>query len=229
MTRATGKSFLLITAILGCLLSGCLPLEPKIYQWYISPRINSYVIDSIDLLPLERDDTTNTGTFYSTNYFYQSLKNNYPAYKFEVLDISKALQNDSLIVDKLIYPAENDTMIDLQKLYSSEIGDSLNKIKPDAIILGRINYPNVNLQPGQEPGRILKSVFQRQIGCNFTYYMASLKDGKILWMSNVLGVADYNEGIDYDLEMQLDFYPPLDQAISNGIDKIINLMPLKRY
>jgi hypothetical protein len=225
MTSKSGK--LLFVILLGCTLSGCIPPDSKVVQWLISPKINNYRIESIALLPLKKDDTTSTGTFYSTNYFLKSLKENYPNYKFEVLDIGQALLSDSLIVEKAIESIELKHKADLKNLDTTEMGDSLRLINVDVIILGRINNPSKNLRFWIEPGFVTMASWST--GCNFTYYMVSLKDGRVLWMSNVLGTANYQEEVEYSWDYEKNLYPPLDMAISNGIDKIINTLPLKKH
>lgn len=185
----------------------------------------TYKIDSVVLLTLKNDNTTDTGTFYSTNYFFKELKEKFPQNKFDVLDISPVFQTDSLILDKLIGSIKRNN-VDLEILNSSEIGDSLDYNRPDAIILGQINNTSKDFHFWFEPNLTLKCKWSS--GCNFTYYMVSLKDGKVLWMSNVLGATNYEEIVSYTWDSDWESYPPLDMAISNGIDMIIDSIPLKK-
>ena len=49
----------------------------KIISLYESPNIDSYKIRSVVLLPMIPDDTTDAGTFYSTNHFIKGGSKNF--------------------------------------------------------------------------------------------------------------------------------------------------------
>ena len=74
---------------------------------------------------------------------------------------------------------------------------------------------------GFSSGRgIFKPVDATLTSCQFTYYLISLKDGRVLWKANILGEEGY-----YLLDRE-EIFAPLDYAISNGIDKVIDKIPL---
>lgn len=190
----------------------------EIISQYISPKIDSYKINSIALLPIPPDDTTNVGTFYSTNYFINSLEDKYPKIKFTVSDIDTAISIDSLAISQTIYSIEKEKKLNLKKFYNSELGYDVKKDSVDAIILGVVDSCS------KKGGFLIKNYRldrTRIISCRFTYYLISMKDGRVLWKADVLGEAGYL----YDGASEI--YPPLDRALSNGIKILLNTIPLK--
>jgi hypothetical protein len=80
-------------------LNGCSDIKPvsEILNLYTSPKINTYKIQRVALLPMAQDDTTDSGTFYSTNHFLNALQRNYPDMKFIVPLLDESDEYDTLI------------------------------------------------------------------------------------------------------------------------------------
>jgi len=208
------------------LFSGCdglpqriMPPENKILSAYESPKLNLYKIRSVSLLPMIPDDTTDSGTFYSTNHFLNSLKGKFPNTKFIIPPVDSVIASDSLAILKVIKSVEQMKKLDLKYFFDTDLGYSVNSDSTDAMIIGMINkvtekkgYTTSGEFWGIQPASL--------ISCQFTYYLISLKDGRVLWKAQVLGEEGYTLS-SWDL-----IYPPLDNAISNGIDKLINEIPL---
>ncbi|MBA4405724.1 hypothetical protein C0389_00460 [bacterium] len=189
----------------------------EIISIYQSPKIESYKIRSVSLLPMVPDDTTDNGTFYSTNHFINLLEKEHPAIKFVVSDIDTAISNDSSAISKVIYSIEKKRRLDLKRFSNSELGYDVLSDSTDAMLIGIIDSckkKNGNIITGYQFGK------RRIISCNFAYYLISLKDGRVLWKAEVVG----EEGYMYSSAAEL--FPPLDNAISNGMDLIVKKIPL---
>lgn len=191
--------------------------KTEIIYLYESPKIDQYKINSVALLPLIPDDTTDAGTFYSTNHFINSLEERHPKKRFTISKIDTAIAIDSLAIFRMIYSIESKRKLDLNRFYNSELGYDVKKDSADAIIVGIIDSCSKKKGYLIKDYRINKT---RITSCNFTYYLISLKDGRVLWKANLLGEAGY---LYYG---STDLYPPLDRAISLGIDLIIKKIPL---
>ncbi|MCX6170914.1 MAG: hypothetical protein NTX65_16385 [Ignavibacteriales bacterium] len=194
-------------------LNTCENIVPinKILTIYTSPKINAYTIHKVVLLPMAQDDTTNSGTFYSTNHFFNMLAENYANIEFVLPSIGDSVQCDTLIPN-FIESIEKLKRLDLKNFFNSEIGSAVYEENPDAILIGRIDKSTS--KTGFAMGN-----YANVISCEFRYYLISLGDGRVLWKAEALG----EEG--YYIFQSGDIYPPLDNAISNGIDKIINRLP----
>lgn len=190
----------------------------EIISFYKSPKIDSYKIRSVALLPMIPDDTTDAGTFYATNHFINSLEEIYPNIKFTVTDIDTAITIDSLAITKTIHSIETRKKLDLKNFYSSELGYDVIKDSADAIIIGTVDSCSVKNGFYIANFQLYKT---RIISCRFTYYLVSLKDGRVLWKAQVIGEDGY---IYYGL---YELYPPLDRALSNGINILLKKIPLE--
>lgn len=209
-------SFLFITSCKELIENSVWPWN-KIISLYESPKIDLYKIRSVALLPMIPDDTTDAGTFYSTNHFINSLEREYPDVKFVVSKIDTAISFDSLAVSKIIDSIEKRRKLDLKSFYDSELGYDVMKDSADAIIIGEVDSCS------KKNGSFISHFLSRKtriISCSFVYYLISLKDGRVLWKAQVLG----EDGFLYESAEEL--YPPLHYAISNGIDLIVNKIPL---
>ncbi|MHB8930011.1 MAG: hypothetical protein ACYC5R_05370 [Melioribacteraceae bacterium] len=211
-------NYLSLFALLPSLLylNGCRDLVPesKLLDLYTSPKIKEYNIRKVALLPMAQDDTTDSGTYYSTNHFFNELQKNYSDIKFVVPDLNESNGYDTLIPN-FIESIEKLKRLDLKSFFNTDIGASVDEENPDAIIIGKIDRT------------IPKSGFIRRyyanvVSCEFRYYLISLVDGRVLWKADVLG----EEG--YYLSQIIDLFPPLDLALSNGIDKIITNLPFNK-
>ncbi|MHB9041565.1 MAG: hypothetical protein ACYC4T_12995, partial [Melioribacteraceae bacterium] len=94
-------NYLSLFALLPSLLylNGCRDLVPesKLLDLYTSPKIKEYNIRKVALLPMAQDDTTDSGTYYSTNHFFNELQKNYSDIKFVVPDLNESNGYDTLI------------------------------------------------------------------------------------------------------------------------------------
>ena len=86
----------------------------------------------------------------------------------------------------------------------------------DAVLIGTID--SIHISPGVSLGSYSK--YGWRTFCKFTYYLMSLKDGKILWKADVNGEEIWETKNFYINEI-----PPVDAAISNGIDIMIDVLP----
>ncbi|MCX6170913.1 MAG: hypothetical protein NTX65_16380 [Ignavibacteriales bacterium] len=199
-------------------LNSCRDLGPEsnLVNIYTSPKINVYRIERVALLPMAQDDTTDSGTFYSTNHFFNSLKQNYPEMKFVIPAIEVSDEYDTLIPN-FVESIEKLKRLDLTRFFETPVGSSVDEENPDAILIGRID----NKIP--KSGFVLRSyAFANVISCEFRYYLISLVDGRVLWKAEVLG----EEG--YYVSQRRELFPPIDLALSNGIDKIIPNLPFTK-
>lgn len=224
--KITGLLLLLSTLSFIIFFSACNELldrivwpKNQVLSVYESPKLNLYKIRSVTLLPIVPDDTTDNGTFFATNHFLNSLKQKFPNTKFVVPPIDSILTSDSLAISIIIDSIEKLKRLDLKYFFDSDIGYSVDEDSTDAMIIGRIN--KVIKKKGYTPSRIHYGIQPATlISCQFTYYLISLEDGRVLWKAHVLG----EEG--YSLNSSDIIYPPLDYAVSNGIDKIIDIIPI---
>ncbi|GEM_PF-1224611 len=224
--RITGLISLLSTLSFILFFSACNELSDYIIvprnavlATYKSPKIDEYKIRSIALLPMVPDDSTDNGTFFATNHFFNSLKQKFTNIKFTVPLVDSIITSDSLAIVKVIDSIEKLRRLDLKYFFDGDIGYAVDKEPTDAIIIGKIN--KVTKKKGFTASRIYYWYQTATlISCQFTYYLISLKDGRVLWKAQVSG----EEG--YSLNSTDIIYPPLDYAVSNGIDKIIDLIPI---
>ena len=224
--KITGLLLLLSTLLFIILFSACDELlggiiRPKnqVISLYESPKLNLYKIRSVILLPMVPDDTTDSGTFFATNHFLSSLKQNFPETKFDVPVVDSILASDTLAVSKIIDSIEKLRRLDLNYFFDTDIGYAVDEDSTDAVIIGIVN--KVTKKLGFTPSKIYYwNQLATLTSCDFTYYLVSLKDGRVLWRAHVLGEGGYSlDGPDI-------IYPPLDYAVSNGIDKIIDIIPI---
>ena len=183
----------------------------EILHLYKSPKIDSYHFQKVALLPMVQDDTTHNGTFYSTNHFLNVLERKFPNKTFFIPSPGESGIADSLI-PSLIESIEKLKKLDLKDIYNSELAYSIEEENPDAILIGTFSKFTL--------GKGYSMRFRATItSCEITYYLISLKDGRVLWKAHALG----EEG--YYLLQNDEIYPPLDYSISNGIDKMVEVIP----
>lgn len=221
------KIFYCAILILSFSLTSCFtPFLPitKIISQFRSSKISNYQLERIALLPMTDDDTTNTGTFYSTNHFINKLSARFPKIKFEISDISEVIKTDSLAVPKLVDSIEKNKYLKLSDFYNSDWGKLLPNDAYDAMFIGAIDscydHSEIDKLDWNFDKLYVRRVFVRS--CYFSYYLISLLDGKVLWKAKVLGEAANYEDTDVIYHFSSsDEFPPLDSAISAGIDKMI--------
>lgn len=210
--------FLLVLSVLVTLTACDEFIQPTSYvvEFYKSTEPTSREINKVALFPMGKDDTTDTGTFYSTNHFINRLEQKFPNVKFFIPSIEKLTQKDSLFVPQLVKSIELANKLNLESFSSSDVGKLLSNDKPDAMIIGVINSSSTRRGVGLVRDEFLHFQFRSITSCDFTYYLISLKDGSIVWKVRVVGEEVNNSNhINDD-------YPPLDAAISNGIDLILD-------
>lgn len=210
------KSFALPLPLLFILLNQCEEIKEgcEVKEFYFDANFHDYQIETIALLPMEYDDTTDTGTFYSTNYFYNKLLT---INKYNLIDIDKFSASDSSDIVMILRSLKDSLKVNLDTLFSTSLGKFLKSQNCDAIIIGNVFDFNTYYYSSRSYGLYIRLICVTE--CNFNYFMVSLKDGKILWAAKVDGKANYQD-YTYLLEAKI-IYPPLDVAISNGIDALL--------
>lgn len=210
---------LLLLSILITALYGCDDfIEPTNYiiEYYASQQSSTYQIKTVALFPMAKDDTTDTGTFYSTNHFINRLEKEFPNVKFFIPSLIGLTDKDSLLIPRLAESIELEKKLNLQEFNSSELGNFLSEDKPDVMIIGKINNFSYRKGVGFAKNEFLHFEFRTITSCDFTYYLVSLADGNIIWKIRTVG-----EALNYSYRIN-DDYPPIDSAISNGIDLILD-------
>jgi hypothetical protein len=211
------KSLALPLPFLIFSLNQCKVIEEgnEITNFYLAPNFKDYKIETVALLPMSNDDTTNLGTFYSTNYFYNNLLE---LRQYNVVDIDRISSSDSsAITDQLISIREN-LRFDLDSFYVTPLGQFLKSQNCDAIIIGNV-FDYSNYYYTETKLRLFSSIVITT-AANFNYFMVSLNDGNVLWAANIDSKASYKERFHSYLEIIE--YPPLDLSISNGIDILLD-------
>ncbi len=193
-------------------------IEPtnRIIEYYVSPQASTYQIKTVALFPMAKDDTTDTGTFYSTNHFINRLEKIFPHIKFSIPSLVGLTDKDSLLIPHLAQSIENEKKLNLQEFNSSQLGNSLPEDKPEMLIIGKINSFSYKKGIGLVKNEFIHFEFRTITSCDFTYYLVSLTDGSIIFKFRAVG-----EAANYSYRINNDF-PPLDLAISDGIDLILD-------
>jgi hypothetical protein len=212
-------SLFLILSFSGCneLLDKIIIPRSAVISIYKSPKFDNYKLKTVALIPMSPDDTTDQGTFYATNHFLNRLKEKYPDILFTVPKVDSLMSSDSLLVSKIIDSIEKLRRFDISSFFKNDFGKAVDEYAPDAMLIGKIN--KVINKTGFSPGKIYRRVKATLTSCDFTYYLVSLSDGRVLWKAHVLGEDGYYL---YSDESK---YVPLDIAISNGIDIMIDKIP----
>ena len=185
-------------------------------EYFKSMKIASYKADKIALLPIQPDDTTNSGAYFSTNHFYNYLVEKYTDKQFADIDWIREF-DCSFINDQLDFIDEN-KIFDLPEFYKTDLGYELLNDNYDAIIITRID------SVGNQFGIFFDSNSRNLMGwysyCQLTTYLVSLSDGKIIWKCGAIG-EDFYEAP----ETEKDKSPPLDFSITDAIDNIVTGLP----
>lgn len=210
-----GLKFLLLTIFFTSCYFSPNQLSNSINQFYQSPKAQYYSIKSIALLPMANDDTTDIGTYYSTNYFYNKLTQ---LPNISIIDIDKIIPSDSFVVSNLLEILISKAYIDVQALYETDLGKYLKQNNCDALIIGQVN--NYNKYYNTWFNKFSQVYISNITLCNFFYCMISLFDGSIIWVADIESFEEYID----PLSKSPDDYscPPIDEAISKGIDLLYN-------
>jgi hypothetical protein len=207
-------SLIIVMILITLLLSSCIGEFSIVREHYRYPDIRQYRINNVGIMPMVMDDTTDNGTFYSTNYLLKSLKQNHTNYKFSIVDVDNAVKHDPDYVKNVVQLIRRDQRLSNSTMRATGLDSVLNRDSIDAILIGNINKVNYGKYFITRDHHLVQC---KMVKCDFTYYLVSIYDGQILWRYRTIGTALNNNKPDY---------PPLDVAISNGIDEFINSIPL---
>jgi hypothetical protein len=199
------------------LLSSCIYFErpPRIDNVFVSKHISSYDVESIAILPIIPDDSSNTGAYFATNHLFDILYNNYPS--IDITDLQWIRKYDNSIIDKEIQDLKILHRFNMDEFEKSELGSNIISEEYDAVLIGGIDSTDSTM------GFFLSmdgSIRAWRTSCAFEYFLISLKDGRVLWTTTCEGEA-FNQ-MDNLFKKS---YPPVDVAISNGIDKMEETFP----
>lgn len=202
--------FLVSTAFL---FNSCQDFQEDVsISFYKNPNLGNYKLSTVALLPMINDDTTGTGTFYSTNYFYNRLLKNKA---FTLIDIDKFISSDSTAISRQLNSLKSKKFLDLDDLFGSDLGSFLLTNNVDAIIIGDLKHYNRYYYTWlNQDYRLMITLVTKS---DFEYYLASLHDGKVLWKADIESQASIME----ILFITPHEFPPVDLAISNGIDVLL--------
>ena len=204
--------FLLFASLsLSILLSAC----SEIFDIYKNPEFDSYNIHRIALLPMMWDDTTEDGTFYSTNHFINKIYDERD--DVDLADIDSLRNLDYSPVLKMFKSIGNEKQINLDSIYASPIGNFLSEDGCDAIMVGTIDTVWFHTWISSSDNKLWASTH-----CIFNYYLFSLIDGELLWKTRINMSSNQYVSSD-DL-----YFPPLDAAISAGIDYFFYKFPFEK-
>ena len=185
-------------------------------EYFKSMKIASYKADKIALLPIQPDDTTDTGAYYSTNHFYNYLAEKYDKKVFA--DIDWVRDYDCTFVNDQLDFIDEHKIFDLPEFFKTDLGYDLLNEKYDALLIGRID--SVRVQFGLFWDSQPRSVLGWYSYSKLTCFLVSLTDGKIIWKCTAEG-KDFYEASAYERNNP----PPLDYALTNAIDKIVMGLP----
>lgn len=207
------NAFLLIV-LTSCIYSDSPPLIKKIYT---NKKISSYGVKSIAVLPVSPDDSTDSGTYFSTNHLYNILYDDYSS--IELADIDWVRSFDNSMLKKEVEKIKIIKRFDIDSFYTTDLGYNLIEEGYDAAIMGKVdtvdNYYGFYLELNN--GSLTRGWIT---SCTFTYYLVSLKNGIVLWSAECK-----SEAFNYMSNFLIKNYPPVDNAISNGIDKMVEVLP----
>jgi hypothetical protein len=216
------KSFLKFVNVLFLLgiiflLSSCINIErpPRVDNVFVSKHISSYDVESIAILPIIPDDSSDTGGYFATNHLFDILYDNYPS--IDITDLQWVRKFDNSIVDKEIQSLKTTHRFDMSEFEKSELGSSIIAEEYDAVLIGAIDSTDSTTGIFLAPDG---SVRVWRTFCAFEYLLVSLKDGRVLWATTCEGEA-YNQMDNYFKKV----YPLVDMAISNGIDEMVLTFP----
>lgn len=183
----------------------------RVIDFFRNPDYGKYKIENIALLPMANDDTTSTGTFYSTNYFFNRLLE-IPS--INMVDLDKIISSDSAAIYEQLKSININKKFNLNLFLKSDLGIWLTENNCDAAILG--NVTNFKMYYYTWYNIDNQFMITTATVCNFNYYMISMRDGSLLWAANIDGEAIYMDKLPV-----IPDYPPLDEAISSGIDSLL--------
>lgn len=213
----TRSKYYLLLVWLMFFLTSCIYYAkvPRIKNVFVSKQISSYKIESIAVLPIIPDDSSKIGAYFSTNYLYNIIYDDYPAIDIANLDWIREFDNS--IVDEEIQNLKTIKRFDLNAFENSNLGRNIISEKYDAILIGNID--SVKFSEGMVFGTdgILRAWIT---SCSFRYFLISITDGKVLWAASC-----QSESYNYISNYFLKEYPSVEQAISIGIDEMVKIFP----
>jgi hypothetical protein len=166
-------------------------------------------------MPMVWDDTTDEGTFYSTNHFINKIYTLREGIELADIDSLRKFNCDTIIT--MFNKIGDKQEINLDSIYSTKVKRNIYEDNCDAILVGTIDTAWYHERTG-----ISNLSEWASTDCKFNYYMFSLRDGKLLWRIRVRGSNDNYTSLD-DI-----YFPPLDVAISSGIDYFFDEFPFKK-
>lgn len=203
--------------VLILFITSCIHIEkgPIIKNVFVSKDIASYKIESLAVLPLMPDDSSNIGAYFATNFLYNIFYDDYP--NVDIADLDWIRKFDNSIVDEEIQSLKAMKRFDLKIFENSDLGRNIIYEEYDAVLIG--NIENIKYTEGLVFGTdaILRAWVT---SCSFRYYIISLNDARVLWAASCQSDS-YNYLDNYLLRE----YPPVDKAITNGLDEIVLTIP----
>lgn len=137
---------------------------------------------------------------------------------YNLEDIDKITSSDSSTISDQLNSIRENFWIDLDSFYVTPLGSFVKAQNCDAIIIGNVfdysNYYYSDTKLG------MFSSFNITTAANFNYFMVSLFDGSVLWAANLDCKATYKLRVSSYFAVL--GYPPLDLAISNGIEILLD-------
>ena len=194
---------------------------------FISKNISSYAIKKIALIPVIPDTKESNGLYNATNYFLDMLVSEFP--KLEFADVMDLRKFDFGFAKMILEDIHDKKLMNKQEFYETDLGSLLKKWKCDALIIGSVDSTR------RENDKYRKTMFGRNIylirvTCYFTYYLISLKDGKVIWKASENGSVYYEPFGDSEIifELPVDtiaLFSPIDEAMYKGLDKLYYKLP----
>jgi hypothetical protein len=194
---------------------------------FVSKNIASYNIKKIALLPMLHDTKDYNGTYYASNYFLDLLVTEYP--KLEFAEIDDIREFDCSFLSQVTENIVASKKINKRNFLDTDLGLMLSRWNCDAIIIGVVD--STSYTKDKLSARLLDgSIYRILVSCHVSYYLVSLRDGRIIWKAKEIG-SQYYEPFGESpylfslAEKSIPFSVPIAQAICNGIEKISQKLP----
>ena len=210
------------------IISGCSLLNEFKFpaQTFKSKFISSYKIKKIALLPIIPDTKDSSGTYNATDYFNDLLVDSYPDIEFS--DVDDLRKYDISFLPDLVEDVGEHRIMSHKKFIDTDIGNALQEWNCDAILLGKID--SSKRESGWLTSYGYSGIFKgRKTNCYFSYYLISMKDGRVLWKCSVRGSELYS-GKTTSTRINPStgsgfVFPPLDAAMVGGIELMTEILP----
>lgn len=191
-----------------------------------SKNISSYKIKKLALLPIVPDSKDSSGTYYSTNYFVDLLSDEFP--NLEIANIDDIRNHEIDGIPNIIKDIKQFRIMDHRKFLNTNLGFSLNEWGCDAIIVGCID--STNYQMGWVLTEGLPGISKgRKTLCYFSYFLISMKDGRVLWKGSAKGTEIYLGKRNEKRDEKIVTFPPVDLALINGLEILAEELPKETF